>query len=96
MLILEAINNVFITWYTSFNCAITQALLMIQPLISEIDLDKKTGFKLSDILTVLGAGLAFLAVPEVAGSVSAITGIVTTALQQAPIVAKGMLPSVES
>ena len=55
------------------------------------------GFKLSDILTALGAGLASLGLPGVAAGLSTalvsstIAGVVSTALQQAPTVAKGKI-----
>ena len=93
--IVEAINNLFNTWYTSFNYALTQSTLIIPSIINQIDPDKKTGFRLTDLLTALGAGLSFLALPELAAGLSTIlasttiAGVVNTALQQAPNVAKG-------
>jgi len=94
----EAINNLFNTWYTSLDYASAQAALSIPPNINEVDPNRQTRFELADILKALGGGLAFLALPELAAGLStffastAIANILSTALQQAPNVAKGTAP----
>ncbi|KAL6718591.1 hypothetical protein ACLMJK_004683 [Lecanora helva] len=93
-----AINNLFNTWYTSLNYAISQASLFIQPLINKIDPDRKTHLKLAHILTAVSGGLVLLGLPEVFAGLSIIlasttvAALVNSALQQAPLVAKVMWP----
>lgn len=72
-------------------------MLENQPLINEIDPVQQTNFVLSDILTALSVGLAFVGAPEVAPALEATVGtaskVLLTGIQQAPGVAKTIWPS---
>ena len=94
-------NNLFNTWYTAVQYATTQAGLTITPIINEIDPAKQTNVILEDVLLALTVGLALLGLPEVSAAIGAavstttalVANIVSTAIQQAPGVARAIWPS---
>ena len=94
-------NNLFNSWFAATQFATTQANLVIAPITSEIDPEKKTNVLLSDILTAFTAGLALLGLPEVSAVIketlsvttALVANIVKTGIQQAPGVAKAIWPA---
>ena len=95
-----ATKDFFTTWFESIGYATTQALTIVQPVITELDPIQTTNFLLHDILTALSFGLAFIARPEVASGVAGIEAATTaaakafvTGLQNAPAVAQALWPS---
>ena len=95
-----AMNDFFTTLYEALAHATTQAQSIIQSVVSEIDPKEATGFLLSDILTALSFGLAFIAAPEVAAGVQGIEATTAaageaffTGLQNAPAVGKAIWPT---
>ena len=95
-----AINDFFTTLYEALAYATTQAQSIIQSVVTEIDPKEATGFLLSDILTALSFGLAFIVAPEVAAGVQGIEAATAaageaflTGLQNAPAVGKAIWPT---
>ena len=94
-------NNLFNSWFAAIQFATTQASLVVNPIITQIDPEKKSNMVLADILTALTAGLALLGLPEVSAAikatvtpaVTAIANIVNVGIQQAPGVAKAIWPA---
>ncbi len=95
-----AINDFFTTMYQALGYATTQAQSIIQSVVTEINPKQATSFLLSNILTALSFGLAFVAAPEVAvgvGGIKAATAAAgeafLTGLQNAPAVVKAIWPT---
>ncbi|KAI9845506.1 MAG: hypothetical protein M1837_004845 [Sclerophora amabilis] len=92
------INRFFTTWFYATLFAKSQASDSITNIIQTINPPEKTNVLLNDILSALIAGLAFVSTPGgaavggIAAETSAVSTILTTALKQAPSVAKAIWP----
>ncbi|KAL8691126.1 MAG: hypothetical protein Q9218_003578 [Villophora microphyllina] len=88
----QAINSFFSNWYQAMYNAAIEAEGLIIDIVELIDPPTKSSrVFVSDLLSALAAGLAFLAIPEAAalgGAGAAIAPIFLRAIQQAPGVAK--------
>ncbi|KAL8642102.1 MAG: hypothetical protein Q9226_008546 [Calogaya cf. arnoldii] len=96
LLNISYVHAFFDDWYTSVNNAAgTPASNIIDAVIQEVDPEVKTKFKLTNILTALVAGLAF--VPGAGAGAQVTTKIATQALvtgvQQVPGTAKALWPT---
>ena len=97
MYLSTAINSFFTDWYQALQYATSQAALAVTPIITMIDPPSNTNMALNDVLTALTAGLAIIAAPEIGpeleGAASVAASAFSSAIQQAPGVAKAIWPS---
>lgn len=94
-----AINNFFTNWYLALPYAISQAGLMITPVVHELDPPAEVNLVLHYLLTALTAGLALVGGPEVAAGVDGLLAgtinagsVLGKGLAQAPGVAQAIWP----
>ena len=95
-----AINNFFTNWFNALPYAISQAGLMVTPVVKELDSPSDTNVVLNFLLTALGFGLSVIGGPEIdvgvdgilAGTVAAGSAL-AKGLVQAPGIAKAIWPT---
>lgn len=94
------INSFFTTWWEGLQAAISQAQLIIDSVVHQLDPTHKSGFTLFNLLIAATVGLAFVALPEVAIGVTGVAASLLNAgqylligLQSAPMVGRAIWPT---
>ncbi|KAI9762468.1 MAG: hypothetical protein M1835_008032 [Candelina submexicana] len=90
-----SINVFFSTWHDAMHNGIINAQGLVENIVLTIDPSTKQRAGLSDNLTAIGIGLAFLVIPEAAAleaGVAAVAQVFLTSIQQASTIAKTLWP----
>ncbi|MCJ1302540.1 hypothetical protein MMC08_005344 [Hypocenomyce scalaris] len=83
-----AVNNFFNNWFNALPYAISQAGLMVTPVVKELDPPSNTKVVLNFLLTALGLGLSVIGGPEIDVGVD---GILAGTVAAGSALAKGLV-----
>lgn len=94
------INSFFTTWWEGLQAAVSQAQLIIDSVVHQLDPTHKSGFTLYNLLVAATVGLAFVALLEAAIGMTGIAASLLNAgqysligLQSAPMVGRAIWPT---
>ena len=104
-LILKGVNNFFSVYWAALQYAVSQASVVIRPLILRMDPFQKVTWQWADILTMLSFGLAFIGAPAVSvwllsvgrgfhESLPLAASIFAVGIQNSPSTARVLMPNV--
>ncbi|KAI9711439.1 MAG: hypothetical protein M1812_007184 [Candelaria pacifica] len=91
-----SLNFFFTSWHGAMFEALVEAQGLVENIVLTVDPPRTQHVGLSNILTSVSAGLAFLVIPEaaaVSAGAAAVARVFLTGIQQAPPVAKALWPA---